>query len=258
MTKDDRLSFALAIATEAGALAQKMRRAPTGLQTWSKGRLDFVTAADLEVEALLRRKIAERFPGESVLGEEAGLDFEAKGVWIVDPIDGTTNFSRGMREWAVSIAYFDGTEITHGVIHAPDLNMTAWARKGEQTQLNGTPVDLTVGAPNLAPVVELGVSKKTPLPDYLERITKLTEAGIEHRRKGAATVAFIGVLAGWVDAYYEAHLNIWDAAAGVFLTKLAKGRALHLPIRTFLTEPSFVFAENGRITNLLASLDIKA
>ena len=80
MTKDDRLSFALAIATEAGALAQKMRRAPTGLQTWSKGRLDFVTAADLEVEALLRRKIAERFPGESVLGEEAGLDFEAKGV----------------------------------------------------------------------------------------------------------------------------------------------------------------------------------
>jgi len=127
---DDRLQAALDMAHEAGELAKTMRESPGDLETSSKGRMDMVTAADHAVEALLRERILKFEPGIAILGEEGGMEGAGKAVWILDPIDGTVNFSRGLPDWAISIACFDGTEITHGVIHAPDLSITAWAKRG--------------------------------------------------------------------------------------------------------------------------------
>jgi myo-inositol-1(or 4)-monophosphatase len=250
MSSDDRLSVAIKIATAAGDLAKNLRRQPGKLQAEAKGRLDFVTQADLATEALIRSLLADAFPKDGVLGEEDGLDRDTDRFWIVDPIDGTTNYLRGMPHWAVSIAYFDGKALTHGVIHAPDLGIIAAAELGKPALLNGGEVDLTAAEPAVAPIVTLGYSERTALPDYLTRISRLTEAGVEHRRQGAATLEFIGILAGWVDAYHEESLNIWDAAAGIVLIKAAKGRVAHRPICDFLQTPSEILAENGHLQGL--------
>lgn len=242
---DDRLETAVSLARRAGRLAQAMRADPAMLDIRDKGPMDLVTAADLAVEDLLRKGLAEADPDASILGEEAGLSGDAKGAaWIVDPIDGTVNYARGMPDWAVSIAYSDGTALTHGVIHAPDLGLTAAGVRGVGAMLNGQPVRLP-GAVASSPVVALGYSPRGPLTDYLDRIARLLDAGVEHRRHGAATIGFLGVLAGWFDAYYEPALNIWDAAAGLVLVEVAGGSVRHNPLPDFLERPSDILTERA-------------
>ncbi|MEJ6392022.1 inositol monophosphatase family protein [Gymnodinialimonas sp. 2305UL16-5] len=250
MSTDARLNFAVEIAEAAGDLAQRLRRAPGGLEMRTKARLDFVTQADLACEQLLRQRIADAFPGDGILGEEGGFDGNSEAYWILDPIDGTTNFSRGMREWAVSVAYYDGCGLTHGVIAAPDLGILACASAGGQAHVNGEAVDLTRCQPHSAPMVALGYSAKMPLEQHLDRISRLMSAGIEHRRHGAATIGFLGVLLGWFDAYFEPQLNLWDTAAGSVLLSAAGGRISHAPIPSFVGSPAEVFAENGAIAGL--------
>jgi myo-inositol-1(or 4)-monophosphatase len=127
-----------------------------------------------------------------------------------------------MPDWSISIACTDGNVITHGVIHAPDLNITAWARRGCGSFINGRQIQFgSVVSPSS--IVALGYSPRSALSDYLDRIERLLDAGIEHRRHGAATICFLGVLAGWFDAFYEPALNIWDAAAGVLPVNEAGG-----------------------------------
>lgn len=245
--QDDRLNAALAMAREAGALAQKMRANPESLDTRIKGPMDLVTAADLAVEALLRERILAHQPGVAILGEEDGLVGQGGEVWILDPIDGTVNFCRGTQNWGVSIGYFDGTDLTHGVIHAPDLEMTAWAVRGKGAYLNGTRIQFD-DAGLLAPIVALGYSPRRPLAEYFELIEALQAAGIEYRRYGAATICFLGVLAGWFDAFHEASLHIWDAAAGLLLVQEAGGAVQHADFEAFLNEPSPVTARNRSFT----------
>lgn len=241
---DNRLNAMLDMAREAGRLAQDMRANPETLKTREKGPMDLVTAADLAVEAHLRDRILALEPDVAILGEEGGLTGTGVETWILDPIDGTVNFARGTQNWAISIGTFDGTFLTHGVIHAPDLGMTAWARRGQGCFLNGQRITF---APAIAdsPIMALGYSPRTPLSDYFHEIEALLEAGIEHRRYGAATICFLGVLAGWFDAFHEGALNIWDAAAGLLLIEEAGGAVTHDPFEAFMAGPSRVTARNA-------------
>lgn len=241
---DNRLEFAKRIAIEAGKLAQKMRLEPDQLSAQIKGPMDVVTAADRAVEDLLRKRIMAFDAQASILGEEAGLWGDNTAMWILDPIDGTVNFSRGMPEWAISIAYFDGTDLTHGVIHAPDLNLMAAAEKGNSATLNGADVTFEyVQSP--CPIVALGYSSRSSIDQYISCIKNLLDAGVEHRRLGAATIGFLGILAGWFDAYFEPQLNIWDAAAGLVIVKAAGGIIRHEPFESFLKKPSDILIQNG-------------
>jgi myo-inositol-1(or 4)-monophosphatase len=251
---DDRLKSALAMAREAGELAQTMRANPGELRTEIKGPMDLVTAADHAVEALLRKRILACEPGVAILGEEGGLEGNGQDVWILDPIDGTVNFSRGMPDWAISIACSDGNTITHGVIHAPDLNLTAWAKKGGGCFINGRRIKFDSAA-SLSPMVALGYSNRSTLTEYFNRIERLLVAGIEHRRHGAATICFLGVLAGWFDAFYEPALNIWDAAAGLLLVDEAGGSVSNDPLESFLLRPSDVLARNNQSADVAGILE---
>ena len=242
------------MAQEAGAVAQKMRANPAELDTKIKGPMDLVTAADHAVEALLRDRILACEPDVAILGEEGGLEGSGQNVWILDPIDGTVNFSRGMPDWAISIACSDGKSITHGVIHAPDLNLTAWAKKGCGCFINGRQITFDDTA-SPSPIIALGYSSRSALSAYFDRIERLLDAGIEHRRHGAATICFLGVLAGWFDAFFEPALNIWDAAAGVLLVAEAGGTVSHIPLDQFLLHPSDVLARNTRSDVISQILD---
>lgn len=251
---DDRLRAAVDMAREAGDLARRMREGPRELTTSTKGPMDLVTAADHAVEALLRERILTFDPGVAILGEEGGLEGTGKAVWIVDPIDGTVNFSRGLPDWAISIAYFDGTEITHGVIHAPDLGITAFAKRGHGSFLNGRRIVFEDTVPE-SPIVALGYSPRGALPDYFARIESLLSSGIEHRRHGAATICFLGVLAGWFDAFFEPALNIWDVAAGLLIVEEAGGEVRHDPLPDFFLRPSNVLARNRGFPGLTTILN---
>lgn len=253
----DRLALAVSLADEAAALARSLRSDPERLDITEKGPMDLVTAADHAVEALVRNRLAEADPAASVLGEEEGRTGAGRACWIVDPIDGTVNFARGTPDWAISIAYFDGEALTAGVIHAPDLGLTAAAARGGKARLNGVEIRLDA-ARTTGPIVALGYSARGSLPDYLARIEALLADGIEHRRHGAATIGFLGVLAGWFDAYHEPMLNIWDAAAGLVLIEAAGGLVHHDPLASFLERPSEVLAETGQIAGLRSLLSLEA
>ena len=185
----------------------------------------------------------------AILGEEGGFERKAQDIWIVGPIDGTVNFARRMPDWAISIACTDGNVITHGVIHAPDLNIIAWAGRFWRSFINGRQIQFgSAVLPKL--IVALGYSPGSALSDYLKWIERLSNADIERRRYGAATICFLGVLAGWFDAFYEPALNIWDAAAGVLLVDKASGIVSHDPLASFLLAPSDVLARNSQSAEL--------
>lgn len=197
---DQRLAFAADLAREAGLLAQRLRNEPGGPDVTRKGPQDFVTAADLAVERLVQDRIAEAFPRDGLLGEEGGLRAASPGarLWIVDPVDGTTNFLRGLPDWGVSIALAGQEGLTHGAIFLPDLDLMAIAGPGQPTLLNGGPTFVSDRAEPDQTVVALGTSEREPLAEHLSRIGRLRVAGCEYRRAGAATVGLMGVVAGRV------------------------------------------------------------
>ncbi|MDA0989263.1 MAG: inositol monophosphatase [Verrucomicrobia bacterium] len=251
---DTRLDFAIDLAREAGRLAQDLRAHPDGLTIQAKAPQDFVTAADLAVESLIRDRITQHFPQDSILGEEGGATVKGIGYWIVDPIDGTTNYLRSLPEWAVSIAYFDGTALTHGVIFAPDLSLMAQVGQSGMATMNGKQLQVSSREGLANCVVAIGRSAREENADYAARLQRLLQAGCEYRRCGAATIGLLGVAAGWLEAYHEYSLNLWDCAAAIALIRAAGGMVCHGSLERHLTQRNEVYATNGQNADLLALL----
>ncbi|MDB4837596.1 inositol monophosphatase [Marinomonas sp.] len=214
---------------KAGDRAQDIRR--SGLSVTLKGRQDFVSQADIFVEEALKNTIFSLFPEDAFLGEESGLVEQntvknsAKnnhGVWVIDPIDGTTNYLQGMDYWCVSVAYLVDNVIQLGFIYAPDRNEFFFAKRGEGAYLNGQ--RLTVQEPEEGQaIIGLGRSNRRPLQDYLDLLQTLDQHDIEYRRFGAGALMLAHVSSGLVHGYFEAHLNSWDALAGLLLIEEAGG-----------------------------------
>lgn len=216
---DDRLRFAIDLATEAGALARSMRQGLGAVET--KSSIDFCTAADLAVEALVRRRLDEAF-GDPVIGEEAGGD-PAELVWVVDPIDGTTNYIHGTANWCISLALVHRGAVEIGVIHAPDLDQLFVARRGQGATLNGRPLRTSGLRHGGGAVVEVGWSARRPLALSLDLIAQMIADDIEFRRCGSGAMGLANVAAGISDGYVELHINAWDALAGLLLVREAGG-----------------------------------
>lgn len=211
------------VAGEAGDLAlSHFGRLSTGAVS-AKGPLDLVTVADRAVEALITARLRAAFPSDGILGEEDGLIPGTSGrIWVIDPIDGTFNFVRGGRQWAVSIGLWQGTQPVLGIIHAPALGLTLTGGIGHPPMMNGTPL-----AP-LAPfsadraAVGVGLGRAIPAPDRIEMLRFLTEdAGIMFRCCNASTISLIEVALGEVDGHVGFGESAWDVmAAWPILTAL--------------------------------------
>ncbi len=237
-----RLDLALALAGEAGQLARDMR-ADAGVGFIAmKGRKDFVTAADEAVETLLRDRILAAFPEDGFLGEEGGAQSGGRYTWVVDPIDGTTNYLHGLPEWGVSIACLCDLDPVLGVIALPDLQRLAWATRGGGAFLEGAPLCLTEQPHCASRLAILGHSERLALPDHLGTIAALLEEGYDYRRQGAACFGLLAIATGWADFYFEGHLNPWDALAGMLLVSEAGGRVESADMATFLAQGSSVLA----------------
>lgn len=203
-----------------GAEAQRLR--DNGLRIDQKARQDFVSEADLYVEQQLKAWLRTHRPQDGFLGEESGLTEGEEGVWVIDPIDGTSNFILGMDYWCISVAWVRQNRIELGIIFAPDRDEFFFAEAGQGSWLNGQRLIVKEPSPD-AVVIGLGRSSRTPTRSYVQTLEALLDEGIEYRRFGAGALMLAHVAAGQVHGYFEAHLNCWDALAGLLLIAEAGG-----------------------------------
>jgi myo-inositol-1(or 4)-monophosphatase len=222
------LNLMIKAARRAGRSLVKDFREVENLQVSAKGPGDFVSKADHEAERLIREDLMTGRPTYGWLGEESGETAGADPTrrWIVDPLDGTTNFLHGMPHWSISIALEHKEEIVSAVVYDPAKDEMFWAEKGAGSWLNDSRRIRVSGRRALAEAifatgVPFGV-KKT-LPATLQDLARLTPACAGVRQWGSAALDLAYVAAGRFDGYWERELKPWDVAAGVLLVKEAGG-----------------------------------
>jgi len=188
-----------------------------------KGAGDYVTEVDRRSEARVRDALAAATPGIPVLGEESGGE-RAERYWLVDPLDGTTNFLHGLPIVGVSVALVVEGRPTVGVVHAPFLGTTWTARSGAGADRDGTPIRVADRPVDRA-VVGTGFPfrRKDLLPRYLRAFAAALERVEDLRRPGAASLDLAWVAEGATDGFFELALGPWDVAAGGLLVREAGG-----------------------------------
>lgn len=226
-----RLETARRVAEEAGRLARRFFENREALLIEAKGPQDLVSAADREVEALIRQEIARDFPDDRVLGEEfgtGGVGDDREGGdgatgWVVDPIDGTQNFLRGIPQFVVSIAYREAGKVLVGVIHDPNAGETFWATDGGGAFRNGASIHVTQAARLEEAVIGVGHSPRHAPEVFNRTVTALIDAGSQTRNYCCAAIQLAYVADGRLDATWDPYLLDWDVAAGMLIVREAGG-----------------------------------
>jgi myo-inositol-1(or 4)-monophosphatase len=225
---DARARFARSLARQAGALARRYFLRELTYSAQAKGPQDWVSAADHEVEALIRKELKSAFPSDSMLGEEDGGDLGAN-AWIVDPIDGTINFVHGVRYWCVSIAFVVDGERRIGVVYDPSQDELFWAVRGGGAFCDDAPMHASSCLRVDESLLCAGYVPRHPLGDYLHLERRLHEAGAAVKDMGAGALMLAHVAAGRFDAFIEPHMHPWDALAGLLLVEESGGRIYPYP-----------------------------
>lgn len=192
--------------------------------TESKGPGDYVTSVDRESESVVVRILSSVFPDLPILAEETGGDVPERG-WVVDPLDGTTNFSRGFPLVGVSVALLEEGEPVVGAVHAPFLGFTYTATSGKGAfDQTGHRLRLDDPDPRKA-VVSTGFPFKAPdqIPRLIATLEQVLKRVEDVRRPGAASLDLALAAAGVFDGFFELGLKIWDIAAGALLVTEAGG-----------------------------------
>lgn len=225
MDKDQialRHQFAIAIAHEAGAIARRYFRSADALSITEKGMHDLVTQADLEIDRFLIQKLTEAFPQDGILTEESG-GVSAQNLWVIDPIDGTQNFARGISHFAISIAFHADGKTESGVVYNPITDEMFTAQRGFGAFLNDQPIQVRPTKGPQDAVVDAGYSLKKPVADYVALVGRLVGNDYAFLQNGSAAIGLAYVACGRIDGYCELFLNSWDVLAGILLIEEAGG-----------------------------------
>ncbi|MFC7702817.1 inositol monophosphatase family protein [Plastorhodobacter daqingensis] len=221
------LNIMIKAARKAGRALVKDFREVENLQVSVKGAGDFVSRADIGAEQIIRDELMGARPTYGWLGEESGATEGADPTrrWIVDPLDGTTNFLHGLPHWAVSIALEHKGEIVSGVVYDPAKDEMFWAEKGAGAWMNESRLRVSGRRSMIECIFATGVpfAGKQTLPATLQDLARLMPACAGVRRWGAAALDLAYVAAGRYDGYWERELNAWDIAAGLLLVREAGG-----------------------------------
>jgi len=219
-----RFRVAQGIVREAGQMAAERFRRRDELVIERKGRQDFVSAADKECEAFVMSELLRIFPEDGFLGEEGGARTSGSGAtWIIDPIDGTSNFLAGLPVWCVSLGLVENGTSIAGVIYNPITEELYAARAGGGATLNGKKIQVSK-TPSLDQArMGLGFSYRRPVQEHVTAVRACLEASCEYTRFGSGALGMAFAADGRLDGYYEAHINAWDVAAGLVLVKEAGG-----------------------------------
>ena len=223
-----------------------------------KGRIDLVTETDMAVELMLKEELSVLLPGSDFLAEETSKDTElGEYTWIIDPLDGTTNFAHGLPFVANSIGLWHRDRVVLGVVNLPLMGELFSAVEGQGAFMNDAPIfvsdESVMEQCLLATGFPYDIEKYLdPILNNLKKLLPLTQ-GI--RRPGSAALDLAFVACGRYEGFYENALNPWDTAAGILLVQEAGGR-----ISEFAADTPYVFgattilATNGRIHEELSDL----
>ena len=215
--------LAVALAQDAGEILLRHWRDRGRLTVTTKRAGDFVSEADVAAERHLKTRLAEARPGDAWLGEETGGTARAARCWIVDPLDGTTNFLRGIPHWCVSIALRDAEGLAVGVVHDPVKAETFSARADGPALLNGAALAPEHADTLAAALFGTGIPFGTMphIDDHAADIARLMPRCAGVRRMGAAALDLAYVAAGRLDGFWERRLQPWDIAAGLVILRRA-------------------------------------
>ncbi|MEO8139675.1 MAG: inositol monophosphatase family protein [Gemmatimonadota bacterium] len=247
---NDLLPLATTACRAAGDYLRRVDR-PSDPRLWTaKGRADWATEVDRTSEKMITRILTEGAPGSTVVGEELSPEVVTRGlVWIVDPLDGTTNFLHGFPAFAVSIAAaVDGVLQAAAVLHVP-LDRLTTATLGGGAQENGAPIRVSTITDPAHALVGTGFPYQdfSRLGDYLGQFTRVTQASSGVRRPGSAAIDLTDVAAGRFEGFWEQRLSAWDIAAGILLVREAGGRVTDFAGRDLGVEHAEVVAGNPAI-----------
>ena len=229
------------------------------LQVSKKGPADFVSIADKKAEETLVKELSKARPDYGFVLEE-GDDIEGKdtsNTWVIDPLDGTTNFLHGIPHFAISIGLMRDNEPYAGVIYNPVVDEMFWAEKGQGAFLNGRRLRVS-GREKLAECLfATGIPFMGKVKDkdrYLDRINAVTSVSSGLRRFGSAALDLAYVAAARYDGYWEAGLQPWDICAGITLVREAGGIVSDIEGKRKVMETGTVIAANQKVHPMLTKL----
>jgi len=248
------LSTAIDAASQAGTLLRQMLFDSLESKRISTKRnpADLVTRADRMAEEMITSLLRQRFPDHGILAEEGTAHPGERYRWIIDPIDGTTNFAHGLPLFAVSIALEHKGELVAGVIYHPSMDEMFVAERGSGAFVRRDGREEPLKVSEIATVADAVVASGLPYEiretgRNIPEIQRLVQTALEVRILGAAALHLAYVAAGRIAAFWEPGLNAWDIAAGALLVKEAGGRLSDMRGRPFHVDCRDVLATNGRV-----------
>jgi myo-inositol-1(or 4)-monophosphatase len=250
------LNFAMETARDAGRIL--LEKFGTDIGVHKKGDINLVTEADLASEALIVERIRSHFPKHSILAEESGkavVDDSTTYKWIIDPLDGTTNYAHGYPCFAVTIALEHESEIVVGVTYDPTRDEMFSAERGRGASLNNKPIRVSdtddIGDALLVTGFPYDFKSK---PHFGKHMNDFLYHARGVRRDGSAAIDMAYVAAGRFDGFWEEGLNPWDMAAGVLLIEEAGGFVTGYDNSKFSIYSPPILASNGRIHAQMAAI----
>ena len=226
----DILQGCMEIVRQSGDIIREHWAKPSNVR--HKGRIDLVTQTDLAVEAFLKEKLVDLVPGAAFMAEESSQsEREPDGLcWIIDPVDGTTNFAHGLPLTVTSVAYRLNGEIVLGIVNAPLLRECFIAEKGKGAWRNGERISVSsvTACENALIATGFPYEIASRVDEILERMRPVLSSCQGVRRCGAAALDLAWTACGRFDAFYEDELKPWDMAAGALLVTEAGGSISNL------------------------------
>ena len=224
-----------------------------------KGLADFVTGVDMGIQEFMRRRLGELFPDIQFMSEEkdnAAIDFSGR-VWVLDPIDGTTNLIHDYKMSAVALGLLDNCVPMLGIVYNPFTDEMFYASRGEGAFLDGEPIHVTAADTLAGSLISVGTSPyRKDLADVnFDLIKRFYLASEDIRRGGSAELDLCYVAAGRTDGFFERNLKPWDYVAGIAILREAGGAVTDMSGREPRYDvPSDIVASNGRIHNAMLEI----
>jgi myo-inositol-1(or 4)-monophosphatase len=226
-----------------------------------KGAIDLVTTADIESEKAIVETIRSAFPDHGILAEESGsIEGHPERHWVIDPLDGTTNFAHGLGIFSVSIAYVHRGKPAFGIVFNPVSGETFTALSGQGAMLNSHPISVSTVVRVRDGLLVTGFPYDlTGMPtEILNRFARCLAAAQGIRRLGSAALDLCYVACGRFEGFWEENLKPWDTAAGMVIAQEAGARITDFAERPYAIDQKQILATNGHIhSEMLALLNIE-
>jgi myo-inositol-1(or 4)-monophosphatase len=241
----------ITVAREAGAFISEQRKTFSADQIEIKGLNDLVSYVDKTAEQMIVSALEKLLPEAGFITEEKTISRTGERYnWIIDPLDGTTNFIHGLPVFSVSIALQDREELVLGVVYEINQDECFYAWQGSPAYLNGNQIKVSEAAATSNSLVATGFPYYdfTKQPAYIALFTELMKSCHGLRRLGSAAVDLAYTACGRFDAYYEYNLNAWDVAAGILIVRQAGGEVVNFKGGDEILNTRELLATNGKIT----------